>query len=76
MKNESENFEEIREENGEALNAGDAAQEAEIGARELAQEILPLLKENFVAKCRLTEEGISMRFPNGQHATVAVWFSK
>ena len=76
MKNESENFEEIREENGEVLNAGDAAQEAEIGARELAQEILPLLKENFVAKCRLTEEGISLRFPNGQHATVAVWFSK
>ena len=76
MKNESENFEEIREENGEVLNAGDAAQEAEIGARELAQEILPLLKENFVAKCRLTEKGISMRFPNGQHATVAVWFSK
>ena len=76
MKNESENFEEIREAKGEVLNAGDAAREAEIGARELAQEILPLLKENFVAKCRLTKEGISMRFPNGQHATVAVWFSK
>lgn len=57
-------------------NEKEAQNEAEIGARELAQEILPLLKEHFVAKCRLTEDGVSMRFPNGQHATVAVWFSK
>ena len=75
MKNERENFSETQ--GTENCTQGTEAQnEAEIGARELAQEILPLLKEHFVAKCRLTEDGVSMRFPNGQHATVAVWFSK
>lgn len=63
MKNERENFQEAQE-------------EGEIDARELTREILPLLKDHFVATCRLFEDGISMRFPNGQHATVAVWFSK
>ncbi len=76
MKNERENFLGMRGEEGEAQNTDDAVREAEIGARELTREILPLLKDAFVATCRLTEDGISMRFPNGQHATVAVWFSK
>ncbi len=67
MKNERKNV---------AAAEADAKTEAEIGARELAREILPLLKEAFVAKCRLTEDGVSMRFPNGQRATVAVWFWK
>ena len=76
MKRERENFSEIPKAEGEAQRADDTAREEEIGARELAQEILPLLKDNFVATCRLIKDGISMRFPNGQHATVAVWFSK
>ena len=75
MKDERENFSEAQDET--RAEAQDAAQtEAEIDARELTREILPLLKEHFVAVCRLFEDGISMRFPNGQTATVAVWFCK
>ena len=75
MKNEREIFQEVRgEESG--MRETEAQNEAEIDARELTREILPLLKENFVAVCRLSEDGISMRFPGGRVATVAVWFEK
>ena len=63
MKNSGENFREAQEEEA-------------IDARELTREILLLCKEYFVAACRLSGDGISMRFPNGQRANVAVWFSK
>ncbi len=79
MKDERENFSEAQDEiQAEAQEAAqdEAQTEAEIDARELTREILPLLKEHFVAVCRLFEDGISMRFPNGQTATVAVWFCK
>ena len=55
-------------------NYEEALREERINARELTREILPLLKENFLAVCRLGEDGITMRFLNGQKATVAVWF--
>ena len=52
----------------------EALREERIDERELTREILPLLKENFLAVCRLSEDGITIRFLNGQKATVAVWF--
>ena len=45
-------------------------------ARELLYEILLLLKECFVAKFRVCEDGISIRFLNGQRAFLAVWFTE
>lgn len=60
--------------NSERENYEEAQREERIDERELAREILPLLKENFLAVCRLSEDGITMRFLNGQKATVAVWF--
>ncbi len=52
----------------------EALREERIDERELTREILPLLKENFLAVCRLSEDGITIRFLNGQKATIAVWF--
>ncbi len=62
--------------NCERENHEEAQREKHIEGRQLAREILPLLKENFVAVCRLREDEISMKFPNGQCATVAVWFDE
>ncbi len=62
--------------NCERENYDEAQREKHIEGRQLAREILPLLKENFVAVCRLREDEISMKFPNGQRATVAVWFDE
>lgn len=50
--------------------------EERISAEEMIGEILPVLKELFVAKCRICSDGISLRFPNGQRAIVAVWFDR
>lgn len=45
-------------------------------ARELLYEILPLLKDCFVAKFRVCEDGVSIRFLNGQCAFLTVWVTK
>ena len=44
--------------------------------QELLREILPLLKEYFVAKFRLCEDGISICFLDGRRAFLAVWFTE
>lgn len=60
--------------NCERKNYEEARRENRIGEKDLVREILPLLKENFLAVCRLNEDGIAMHFLNGQTATVAIWF--
>lgn len=49
------------------------AKEEEITSRELLEEILPLIKEFFLAKIRFCGDEISLRFPNGQRAVVTAW---
>lgn len=57
-------------------NFSEEAEERRFQSRELLNEILPLLKEYFVAKFRLCEDGISVCFLDGRRAFLAVWFTE
>lgn len=50
------------------------AEHERITTAELIGELQPILRDFFVADCRRCEDGLALRFPNGQKAVVAVWF--
>lgn len=50
----------------------DAQGEPPVTAASIVDEIAPLLKEYFVASCRVLGEGISICLPNGQEFLLTV----
>lgn len=50
----------------------DAKQEACITPREMADELVPILKEYFIAKIKGYDNYITMRFPNGEQLLITV----
>lgn len=49
-----------------------ARDEAPIQARDLLQEILPLMQDYFVGDITLEKDGILYRLPNGQNFLISV----
>lgn len=48
------------------------AQEEGLTEKEILQEIVPIFREFFIAKFHRTQEGVSMKLPNGQRFYIRV----